>query len=99
MDRSLEAVVLIMESFARVARPDKVRTSRQTIAEPLQYLYDIVGHSGDGPEIALVSADAPPKDAHERCAIAPHLCGADVRRQDSGEDVLVQSDGCVGLNV
>ena len=57
MDRSLEAVVLIMESFARVGRPDK-------------YVYDIVGHSGDGPEIALVSADAPPKDAHERCAIA-----------------------------
>ena len=55
MDRSLEAVVLIMEAFARVARPDK-------------YAFDIVGHSGDGPDIALVTVDAPPKDARERCA-------------------------------
>lgn len=84
MDRSLEAVVLIMEAFARVARPDK-------------YVFDIVGHSGDGPEISLVTTDAPPKDARERCA-SPSRCGAsDARRQSLGQDVASLADGCVNM--
>ncbi|XP_044761445.1 von Willebrand factor A domain-containing protein 8 [Coccinella septempunctata] len=51
LDRELEAVVLVMEAFEGFE--DKIK-------------YDILGHSGDSPNITFVRRDRPPKNNKER---------------------------------
>lgn len=40
-ERSCQTAIMIMEAFARLERPEK-------------YVWDLMGHAGDGPEIELV---------------------------------------------
>lgn len=54
LDRELEAVVLVMEAFEGFG--DKIK-------------YDILGHSGEAPNIVFVSREDPPKDNKERLDI------------------------------
>lgn len=51
LDRELEAVVLVMEAFEGFE--DRIK-------------YDILGHSGDSPNITFVRRDRPPKNNKER---------------------------------
>ncbi|KAI1792782.1 AAA domain-containing protein [Ganoderma leucocontextum] len=44
--RSMETAVMLMETFDRLTRKEK-------------YVWDIYGHSGDSPEVALVEVDKP----------------------------------------
>ncbi|KAI0703059.1 AAA domain-containing protein [Cytidiella melzeri] len=54
--RSLETAVMLMETFAQLSRQDK-------------YVWDMVGHSGDSPDIKLVEAHHPPADLRDRWKI------------------------------
>uniref|UniRef100_A0A914DE18 Uncharacterized protein n=1 Tax=Acrobeloides nanus TaxID=290746 RepID=A0A914DE18_9BILA len=51
LQRSLETALLVMEALE--GKEEKIK-------------YDIVGHSGDSPEIPFVVANCPPKNEKER---------------------------------
>ncbi|KAL5520838.1 hypothetical protein ACEPAF_2841 [Sanghuangporus sanghuang] len=53
LQRSFETAVMLMETFAKLTRPDK-------------YVWDIYGHSGDSPSIPLIESGKPPADIRER---------------------------------
>ncbi|CAH7688707.1 AAA domain-containing protein [Phakopsora pachyrhizi] len=53
LDRSCQTAVMIMEAFERLERPER-------------YVWDIVGHAGDSPEIPLVKLDDLPKSILDR---------------------------------
>lgn len=54
LDRLLETAVMIMESFHGYEN---------------KFAYEMVGHSGNGPDIPLIDMDDPPKDRKERYKI------------------------------
>ncbi|TFK71122.1 hypothetical protein BDN72DRAFT_838036 [Pluteus cervinus] len=56
LKRSLETAAMLMETFNRLSRKEK-------------YVWDMYGHSGDGPNIALVEADKPPTELRDRWKI------------------------------
>ncbi|KAK2460039.1 hypothetical protein APHAL10511_007962 [Amanita phalloides] len=58
--RSLETAVMLMETFDRLTRKDK-------------YAWDITGHSGDGPDIALVEMNKPPSELKDRWKIVEKM--------------------------
>lgn len=60
LDRSLETAVMLMETFDRLTRKDK-------------YVWDITGHSGDGPSIPLVQAEMPPSELKERWKVVEKM--------------------------
>ncbi|KAI0089424.1 AAA domain-containing protein [Irpex rosettiformis] len=51
--RSLETAVMLMETFAQLTRQDK-------------YVWDMIGHCGDSPDITLVEAHHPPAELRDR---------------------------------
>ncbi|KAJ7443890.1 AAA domain-containing protein [Mycena galericulata] len=53
LQRSMETAVMLMETFERLSRKEK-------------YVWDMYGHSGDGPDIQLVDALKPPTEMKER---------------------------------
>ncbi|KZT28299.1 hypothetical protein NEOLEDRAFT_1129681 [Neolentinus lepideus HHB14362 ss-1] len=60
LQRSLEAAIMLMETFDRLTRKDK-------------YVWDMFGHSGDSPVIPLVESDKPPKEMHERWKVVQKM--------------------------
>lgn len=56
----MQTAVMLMETFNRLSRKEK-------------YVWDIYGHSGDGPEIPLVEADKPPTGLKERWKVAEKM--------------------------
>ena len=54
LDRLLETAVMIMESFHGFEN---------------KFSYEMVGHSGNGPNIPLISYDKPPANEKERYAV------------------------------
>ncbi|KZS88617.1 hypothetical protein SISNIDRAFT_417941 [Sistotremastrum niveocremeum HHB9708] len=60
LQRSLETAVMLMETFSKLSRKDK-------------YVWDMYGHSGDSPEIALVEADKPPDNPGDRWRVAEKM--------------------------
>jgi len=72
LERLLEAVVLIMESFEGFS--DKIT-------------YTIVGHSGDEVELPLVSKDKPPANRSERFKILQRIV-AHTQYCSSGDNTL-----------
>ncbi|KAJ3836001.1 hypothetical protein F5878DRAFT_663373 [Lentinula raphanica] len=61
LQRSLEAAVMLMETFDRLSRKDK-------------YIWDMYGHSGDEPLIPLVTAEQPPTEVKERWKVTEKMC-------------------------
>jgi len=53
LQRSLETAVMLMETFARLSRQDK-------------YVWDMLGHCGDSPDVTLVETDSPPTELRQR---------------------------------
>ncbi|KAH6910612.1 AAA domain-containing protein [Coprinopsis sp. MPI-PUGE-AT-0042] len=60
LQRSMETAVMLMETFDRLSRKDK-------------FVWDITGHSGDGPDITLVPADKPPTEVKERWKVTEKM--------------------------
>ncbi|KLO18907.1 hypothetical protein SCHPADRAFT_935748 [Schizopora paradoxa] len=60
LQRSLETVVMLMETFDRLTRKDK-------------YVWDIYGHSGDSPTIPLVEVDNQPKGISDRWKVVEKM--------------------------
>lgn len=60
LERSMQTAVMLMETFDRLSRKEK-------------YVWDIYGHSGDGPDIPLVEADKPPTELKERWKVAEKM--------------------------
>ncbi|KIY70240.1 hypothetical protein CYLTODRAFT_488278 [Cylindrobasidium torrendii FP15055 ss-10] len=60
LKRSQETAVMLMETFDRLSRKDK-------------YVWDMYGHSGDGPEIPLVQADAYPATVKDRWKVVEKM--------------------------
>ncbi|KAF8624743.1 hypothetical protein AX17_007074 [Amanita inopinata Kibby_2008] len=60
LQRSLETAVMLMETFDRLTRKEK-------------YVWDITGHSGDGPDISLVEANKPPAELKDRWKIVEKM--------------------------
>ncbi|KAK0223975.1 AAA domain-containing protein [Armillaria fumosa] len=60
LKRSLETAAMLMETFDRLSRKDK-------------YVWDMYGHSGDGPEIPLVEIDKPPADLRDRWKVVEKM--------------------------
>ncbi|GAA5826620.1 hypothetical protein JCM11251_002821 [Rhodosporidiobolus azoricus] len=62
LSRSLEAAIMIMEAFDRLSASGKQK-----------YLVDIVGHSGEDPEIVLVEAGKLPSDPGQRFKVVEKM--------------------------
>ncbi|KXN89721.1 von Willebrand factor A domain-containing protein 8 [Leucoagaricus sp. SymC.cos] len=60
LERSMETAVMLMETFDCLSRKEK-------------YVWDIYGHSGDGPDIPLVEADKPPSELKDRWKVAEKM--------------------------
>ncbi|KAJ7216377.1 AAA domain-containing protein [Mycena pura] len=60
LQRSIETAVMLMETFDRLSRKEK-------------YVWDMYGHSGDGPDIQLVDALKPPTDVKERWKVVEKM--------------------------
>ncbi|KAJ3565249.1 hypothetical protein NP233_g7756 [Leucocoprinus birnbaumii] len=60
LERSMQTAVMLMETFDRLSRKEK-------------YVWDIYGHSGDGPEIPLVEAEKPPGELKDRWKVAEKM--------------------------
>ncbi|KAF7762262.1 hypothetical protein Agabi119p4_8855 [Agaricus bisporus var. burnettii] len=60
LQRSMETAVMLMETFDQLSRKDK-------------YVWDIYGHSGDGPDIPLVEVNKPPKELKDRWRVAEKM--------------------------
>ncbi|TFY75430.1 hypothetical protein EWM64_g8582 [Hericium alpestre] len=60
LQRTLETAVMLMESFNRLQRKDK-------------YVWDMYGHSGDSPEIPLVTVGQPITEVSQRWAVAEKM--------------------------
>ncbi|KAF9530652.1 AAA domain-containing protein [Crepidotus variabilis] len=60
LQRSAETAVMLMETFDRLSRKDK-------------YVWDMCGHSGEGPDIPLVLSDKPPTELKERWKVTEKM--------------------------
>ncbi|PPQ92175.1 hypothetical protein CVT25_008949 [Psilocybe cyanescens] len=60
LQRSMETAAMLMETFERLSRKDK-------------YVWDMCGHSGDGPDITLTEAGKPPTDLKERWKVTEKM--------------------------
>ncbi|KAF8909617.1 AAA domain-containing protein [Gymnopilus junonius] len=60
LQRSTETAVMLMETFDRLSHKEK-------------YVWDMSGHSGDGPDITLVKADQPPTSLKERWVVTEKM--------------------------
>ncbi|TFK31838.1 AAA domain-containing protein [Crucibulum laeve] len=60
LQRSMETAVMLMETFDRLSRKEK-------------YVWDMYGHSGDGPDIPLVEADKPPAELRDRWKVSEKM--------------------------
>ncbi|KAF9034673.1 hypothetical protein BDZ89DRAFT_1157933 [Hymenopellis radicata] len=60
LKRSKETAVMLMETFDRLSRKDK-------------YVWDMYGHSGDGPEIPLVEAEKYPTSVKDRWKVVEKM--------------------------
>ncbi|EKM57120.1 uncharacterized protein PHACADRAFT_92032 [Phanerochaete carnosa HHB-10118-sp] len=60
LQRSLETVVMLMETFDRLTRPEK-------------YVWDIIGHCGDSAEVPLVTAGASPAAVADRWKVVQKM--------------------------
>eukprot|EP00041_Stephanoeca_diplocostata_P021699 m.509785 g.509785 ORF g.509785 m.509785 type:complete len:1988 (-) comp21889_c0_seq22:1623-7586(-) len=59
LERMLQAVCLVMESFAA--------------AEPGKFTYDIIGHSGESHNLEFVQSDSPPTNNHDRLKVLQNM--------------------------
>ncbi|ETE59106.1 hypothetical protein L345_15165, partial [Ophiophagus hannah] len=77
LERSMEAVCMVMEAFENYEQ---------------KFKYNILGHSGDGFNIALVPNDNVPKDNKQRLEILKHAI-REIAKDDADEYfVIVLSD-------
>ncbi|KAJ7616381.1 AAA domain-containing protein [Mycena polygramma] len=60
LQRSMETAVMLMETFDRLSRKEK-------------YVWDMYGHSGDGPDILLVDALKPPTEMKDRWKVVEKM--------------------------
>ncbi|PPR05936.1 hypothetical protein CVT24_006658 [Panaeolus cyanescens] len=60
LQRSMETAVMLMETFDRLSRKEK-------------YVWDLVAHSGDGPDLVLTSPDKPPTELKERWKVTEKM--------------------------
>ncbi|RDB28140.1 von Willebrand factor A domain-containing protein 8 [Hypsizygus marmoreus] len=60
LQRSMETAAMLMETFERLSRKEK-------------YVWDMYGHSGDGPDIPLVEADKPPTELRDRWKVVEKM--------------------------
>ncbi|KAJ3505514.1 hypothetical protein NLJ89_g7376 [Agrocybe chaxingu] len=60
LQRSTETAVMLMETFNRLSRKEK-------------YVWDMVGHSGDGPDLTLTLADSPPTELKDRWKVTEKM--------------------------
>ncbi|KAJ7121114.1 AAA domain-containing protein [Mycena epipterygia] len=60
LQRSMETAVMLMETFDRLSRKEK-------------YVWDMYGHSGDGPDIQLVDALKPPTEMKDRWKVVEKM--------------------------
>ncbi|KAF7330099.1 hypothetical protein MKEN_00274300 [Mycena kentingensis (nom. inval.)] len=60
LQRSIETAVMLMETFDRLSRKEK-------------YVWDMYGHSGDGPDILLVDALNPPTEMKDRWKVVEKM--------------------------
>ncbi|KAF5384151.1 hypothetical protein D9615_003188 [Tricholomella constricta] len=60
LQRSMETAAMLMETFDRLSRKEK-------------YVWDMYGHSGDGPDIPLVLADKPPTELRDRWKVVEKM--------------------------
>ncbi|KAG5651686.1 hypothetical protein H0H81_007817 [Sphagnurus paluster] len=60
LQRSMEAAAMLMETLDRISRKEK-------------YVWDMYGHSGDGPDIVLVPADKPPTELRDRWKVVEKM--------------------------
>ncbi|KAJ7050407.1 AAA domain-containing protein [Mycena amicta] len=60
LQRSIETAVMLMETFDRLSRKEK-------------YVWDMYGHSGDGPDIQLVDALKPPAEMKDRWKVVEKM--------------------------
>ncbi|KAG5641083.1 hypothetical protein DXG03_006055, partial [Asterophora parasitica] len=60
LQRSMETAAMLMETFDRLSRKEK-------------YVWDMYGHSGDGPDIPLVLADNPPTKLRDRWKVVEKM--------------------------
>ncbi|KAI0342455.1 hypothetical protein BDW22DRAFT_1330827 [Trametopsis cervina] len=58
--RSLETAVMLMETFSQLSRQDK-------------YVWDMVGHCGDSPDVMLVEAHHPPAELRDRWKVVEKM--------------------------
>ncbi|KAJ6453645.1 AAA domain-containing protein [Mycena vitilis] len=60
LQRSMETAVMLMETFDRLSHKEK-------------YVWDMYGHSGDGPDILLVDALKPPTEMKDRWKVVEKM--------------------------
>ncbi|GLB39985.1 putative von Willebrand factor (vWF) type A domain [Lyophyllum shimeji] len=60
LERTMETAAMLMETFDRLSRKEK-------------YVWDMYGHSGDGPDIPLVLADKPPIEIRDRWKVVEKM--------------------------
>ncbi|KAG6840024.1 hypothetical protein C0991_009490 [Blastosporella zonata] len=60
LQRSMETAAMLMETFERLSRKEK-------------YVWDMYGHSGDGPDIPLVLPDKPPSEVRDRWKVVEKM--------------------------
>ncbi|KDR77148.1 hypothetical protein GALMADRAFT_246376 [Galerina marginata CBS 339.88] len=60
LQRSMETAVMLMETFDRLSRKEK-------------YVWDMCGHSGDGPDITLTEVDKPPPEIKDRWKVTEKM--------------------------